>query len=202
MSIGFALYSLTAYGKEETRQMMGNKDMMMKSGSMKEQHTIMEHTSMMETETIEAKAQLRNNKGIEIGNVMFTQKDNGVEINVEVNNMPQGVYAFHIHENGLCDTPDYKSCGGHFNPFGKKHGFLNQEGPHAGDLPNIEVNSNGKGYMRVMTSRMTLRKGEMNSLFKEGGTAVILHQGPDDYISDPAGHGGARIACGIIEEMN
>lgn len=184
MSIGFTLYSLTAYGKEATRHMMGNKDM------------------MIETETIEAKAQLHNNKGIEIGNVTFSQKNNGVEINVEVNDLPQGVYAFHIHENGICDAPDYKSCGGHFNPFERKHGFLNQEGPHAGDLPNIEINSNGKGHMRVMTSRVTLLRGEMSSLFKEGGTAVILHKGPDDYISDPAGHGGARIACGIIEEMN
>ena len=192
---GFLVISLTAYAEE-------GKSGAMAGTSVREGQKVMKTPdTMVEQEQMRAEAQLYDGQGIHVGEVLFTQENNGVKVAAEINNMPEGIHALHIHETGQCQASDFKSSGGHFNPFGKQHGFLNQKGPHAGDLPNIEVEENGKGKMTVTTNYLTLTKGEVNSLLKDGGTAVVIHQGPDDYISDPAGGGGPRIACGVIEEI-
>ena len=105
----------------------------------------------------------------------------------------------HIHEKAACRAPDFKSAGGHFNPSGAQHGFLNRRGPHAGDLPNIQVNADGTCRAEYVTNRISLKERGHNSLFRKGGTAVVIHRDADDYITDPAGQGGPRIACGIIK---
>lgn len=113
-----------------------------------------------------------------------------------------GERAFHIHENSVCELPDFESAGGHFNPYKKKHGFLNKEGPHAGDLPNIVVDKEGNCETTFLTNRVTLVKDKENSLLRKPGTSIVIHEGPDDYFSDPAGKGGERIACGTIKNLN
>jgi Cu-Zn family superoxide dismutase len=40
-----------------------------------------------------------------------------------------------------------------------------------------------------------------NSLFKQGGTSVMVHANADDLKTDPAGNAGARIACGMIAKQ-
>jgi Cu-Zn family superoxide dismutase len=136
-----------------------------------------------------------------VGMVEFEQTERGVKITAIIDSLPPGEHAFHLHESGECEPPDFKSAGGHFNPHGAEHGFLNPKGPHAGDLPNIVIGSDGTGSMEMITARVTLVPGEKHSLFGEGGTAVVIHIGPDDYLTDPAGMGGPRIACGIIEKV-
>ena len=89
------------------------------------------------------------------------------------------------------------TSGGHFNPEGKKHGLKNPDGPHAGDLPNLVVGEDGKETLEVIATRVTLKPGK-NSLFPPGGTSLMIHADPDDYMTDPAGNAGARIACGTI----
>jgi Cu-Zn family superoxide dismutase len=118
---------------------------------------------------------------------------------VVVNNLPPGKHGFHIHAVGKCDPPDFQSAGGHFNPFGKKHGLKNPEGPHAGDLPNLEVGPDGKGKLETTVGGLTLGKEGLATLFGSNGTAVVIHAGPDDEKTDPAGNSGARIACGVIK---
>ncbi|HWU39184.1 MAG TPA: superoxide dismutase family protein, partial [Candidatus Acidoferrum sp.] len=81
----------------------------------------------------------------------------------------------------------------------KKHGLKNPEGPHAGDMPNITVGQNGKGKATVQNTRVTLGEGA-NSLFHEGGTALVIHEKADDDMTDPAGNAGNRMACGVIEK--
>jgi Cu-Zn family superoxide dismutase len=89
------------------------------------------------------------------------------------------------------------SAGAHFNPKKAEHGTANPRGPHAGDLPNITVDATGQGHLEVTNPLVTLEQGP-TSLFTANGTALVLHEGPDDMRTDPAGNSGARIACGVI----
>jgi superoxide dismutase, Cu-Zn family len=145
-----------------------------------------------------AKATLVNSQGQKVGEATLTQTPEGVKIVMKVENLPPGEHAFHIHDKGVCATPGFETAAGHFNPFGKQHGLKNPAGPHAGDLPNITVGSDGKGTVEVVAKLVTLKEGEKNSLFQPGGTSLVIHAGPDDNVSDPAGNAGARIACGVI----
>ncbi len=89
------------------------------------------------------------------------------------------------------------TAGGHFNPAGKKHGLRNPEGPHAGDLPNLEVGPGGAGQLAYTNPLVTLGPG-VNSLLKADGTALEIHEKQDDERTDPTGNSGERIACGVI----
>jgi Cu-Zn family superoxide dismutase len=144
-----------------------------------------------------AKATLVNAQGQKVGEAQFEETTHGVKITLKVENLPPGVHAFHIHEKGDCHGPDFMTAGGHFNPLGKKHGLKSPEGPHAGDLPNLVVGADGKETLEAIASQVTLKPGK-NSLFQSGGTSLVIHAGPDDYLTDPAGNAGARIACGVI----
>ncbi len=155
-------------------------------------------------EAIETKAEkipvihvtLKNPEDVAIGNATLTEKDGGVEIKVEAANLSPGLHGFHIHENGVCEPPDFESAGGHFNPTDKEHGFKDKHGPHAGDLKNLKVEKDGTVKQTFFDDRVTLKKGEPNSLLQ--GTSLIIHQDKDDYISQPSGNSGKRIACGVI----
>lgn len=146
----------------------------------------------------QAKAVLMNSAGEQVGAARLEEAAGGVKITLEVSHLPPGVHAFHIHAVGKCEPPDFASAGGHFNPAHKKHGMENPEGPHAGDLPNIEVGADGAGKAEFTAAGVTLDAGE-NSLFQPDGTSLVIHAGPDDNRTDPAGNSGARIACGVIE---
>ncbi len=152
-----------------------------------------------ETE-LTAETVLRNPQGDQVGTVRFEEAAEGVRISVSIDGLPAGTHALHIHETGDCSSSDFTTAGGHFNPTGAKHGFLNPKGPHAGDLPNFTVAEDGTAELSLVTGRVTLEEGKSNSLFPEGGTAVVIHRDPDDYLTDPAGMGGPRIACGVIEK--
>jgi Cu-Zn family superoxide dismutase len=144
-----------------------------------------------------ARAELRNAQGEVVGRATLTADAPGVRIAIEVEKLPPGPHGWHVHAVGRCDPPDFASAGAHFNPEGKKHGLKNPEGPHAGDLPNLAVGADGTARVATMAPGVTLGPGP-NSVFHPGGTALVIHAGPDDDVTDPAGNSGARIACGII----
>jgi Cu-Zn family superoxide dismutase len=150
-------------------------------------------------QTATATAALKDVQGKQIGIAVVTESAEGVRIALDISKLPAGAHGFHIHSVGKCDLPDFKSAGPHFNPDGKKHGMKNPDGPHAGDLPNIEVGADGTVKTAVKTKQVTLGAGK-NSLFPEGGTSFVIHADPDDERTDPAGNSGARIACGVITQ--
>lgn len=147
--------------------------------------------------TPSARAKLVDGTGSEIGTATFQESSDGVGIRVEISKLPPGTHAMHLHTVGECHGPEFKSAGAHFNPFERKHGLENPDGPHAGDLPNFEVGAEGTSTILVTAKLVTLREGK-NSLFQPGGTCLVIHATADDYKTDPAGNAGARIACGII----
>lgn len=144
-----------------------------------------------------AEAVLVDSAGREVGTVTLVQEAEGVRIAVSVDGLEPGRLGFHIHENGRCDAPDFESAGGHFEPRDEQHGAENSDGPHAGDLPNLRVGPDGHGENETLNPLLSLSDG-VASLTRQGGTSVIIHEGTDDYYTDPSGDAGARIACGVI----
>ncbi|PZM63867.1 superoxide dismutase family protein [Paenibacillus dendritiformis] len=139
-----------------------------------------------------------NSKGEQIGTANLVQIGDKVQITLQAHSLPPGPHGFHFHAAGRCEGPDFKTAEAHFNPKHKHHGFNNPKGFHAGDLPNIEVGADGKVQVTLSTTAVTLVQGKPNSLIRPGGTSLIIHEKADDYITDPAGNSGDRIACGAI----
>jgi len=146
-----------------------------------------------------ATATIQDGKGQSVGQAKLTATTSGVEMSVTVENLSPGVHAIHIHDAGKCDAPGFTTAGGHFNPANKQHGMQNPAGQHAGDLPNLTVDANGKGTFKATIQDVTLAGDGATSLFHPGGTAVVIHAAADDMQTDPAGNAGARIACGVIQ---
>lgn len=144
-------------------------------------------------------ADVINLDGEPVGVVEFSKTPSGItHIAVKLEGMPPGAHGFHVHETGVCDATDgFKSAGGHYAG-GKKHGILVEGGPHPGDLPNIHVAKDGILVQQLFTDQLTVGSDGENPLADEDGSAIMIHSGPDDYQSQPAGNAGERIACGVI----
>ena len=140
-----------------------------------------------------------DSKGNSIGAAELTETDSGVRIRLQLKGLEPGVKAIHFHEVGKCDPPQFTTAGGHVNPAKKLHGFDNPKGYHAGDLPNLKVNNKGVVDLEITTPNVTLEKGKAKSLLDEDGSALIIHEKEDDYVTDPSGNSGDRIACAIIK---
>ncbi|GAB3048622.1 superoxide dismutase family protein [Virgibacillus ainsalahensis] len=143
---------------------------------------------------------LNNANGDIVGTATLTEDESGVNVSLEGTDLPAGTHGFHIHETGVCEGPDFESAGGHYNPTDANHGFDDPEGPHAGDLENIEVAEDGTVNTEVSADMVTLEQDGDNTLYTEEGTALVIHSEADDYESQPSGDAGDRIACGVIGE--
>ena len=129
------------------------------------------------------------------GTVELRQMRRGLLLEVRLTGLPEGGHGFHVHDRGDC-APSFESAGSHFAPRGMEHGYANPNGPHAGDLPNVHADAEGRVRTDMFTDRVSLLRRDLNTLVDEDGSALVVHERPDDYTADL--ETGARIACGVI----
>jgi superoxide dismutase, Cu-Zn family len=128
------------------------------------------------------------------GTVRFMEVAGGVKVVADIEGLnPSQKHAFHIHQYGDCSAPAGGSAGGHYNPENHPHGLPDSEKRHAGDLGNIQADSNGKVHYEITVKNVTIA-GTKNPII---GRGVIVHANPDDG-GQPVGNAGGRIACGVI----
>ena len=151
--------------------------------------------------TQSATASFINGQGQEIGTAKLLQSSDGVLIEAEIRGLSPGEHAFHIHQKGACDpATNFNSAGDHFALAGEKHGYLAEDGPHAGDMPNQFVGQDGVLRLHVFNPNVTLGNGE-GSLLGPNGASIVIHAKADDYQSQPAGNAGDRVACAVIKRQ-
>jgi Cu-Zn family superoxide dismutase len=147
-----------------------------------------------------AVAHLAARNGEPAGIANFIATSHGVLIELDVKGLTPGPHAIHIHTSGNCDPKVAFTSAGPDLSFGptKLHGFLAPHGPHPGDLPNEFAASDGTLHASVITNAISLGNGK-KSIFDRDGASIIIHAKADDYVSQPAGNSGDRVACGVIE---
>ncbi len=130
------------------------------------------------------------------GVVYFYQTKDGVLITAKINGLPHDiekceskVFGFHIHGGESCtgtEASPFENTGSHYNKFMCEHPH------HSGDMPPLFEN-NGMAYMSFLTNRI--------SVADVIGKTVVIHSQPDDFVSQPAGNSGIKIACGKIKRL-
>ncbi|HYD13216.1 MAG TPA: superoxide dismutase family protein [Allosphingosinicella sp.] len=141
---------------------------------------------------------LRNAQNQMVGTATAARQDGIVRVRIDVRGFAPGTYGVHLHQTGRCEAPDFASAGPHWNPAARQHGRHNPQGPHLGDLPNLEVRANGTGRVEFDVAVPAGTAAGANPLLDVDGTAVVVHAAADDERTDPSGNSGARIACGVF----
>lgn len=151
------------------------------------------------TERPAARAQLQPTQGnTAAGTLTFTQVGNRVRVDARLSGLkPNSEHGFHVHEKGDCSAPDAESAGEHFNPAGNRHAHYDSKVRHAGDMPNVKADAQGNARYSWEADVLIVSSGSQGVL----GRSVVLHRDPDDYVSQPAGASGPRIACGVIRPV-
>ena len=148
-------------------------------------------------------AMMHDVSGNSVGIATIIVGPNGVLVRAELTGLEVGVHGFNFHKKGLCEAPPrerpedprpFQTAGGHIDPTDTRHGFLNADGPHLGDMPNVTVSESGTAAVEFFVPGLNL---EM--LLDADGSTIVVREGPDDYRS---GGSGGRVACGLIESPN
>jgi superoxide dismutase, Cu-Zn family len=148
-----------------------------------------------------ASVEFIDNDGEVVGQGTIKQGSAAVLINFSIDGLDEGWKAIHIHSVGTCEDHEegFQASGGHLNPDDSAHGFLNPDGPDAGDLPNFYVHSDGGAKVEMFNERASLDGSIGGNMLGEEGTALVIHENPDDHMSQPIGGAGDRIACGVVQ---
>jgi superoxide dismutase, Cu-Zn family len=162
--------------------------------------TLLAGCQMMRPEGPQAVADLQPTKGSTVkGTATFTQSGDKVRVNAVVTGLKPGVeHGFHVHEVGDCSSGDGMSAKGHFNPYGKPHAHFSTPERHAGDMPALKPDANGRAELTAELDVMTVAAGPASVV----GRGLIVHAQPDDYRTQPTGNAGARLACAVIRRAS
>jgi len=133
------------------------------------------------------------------GAVSFSEVDGTVKMMAKLSGLDEGEHAIHIHEKADCSSDDGKSTGGHWNPTFQPHAKWGaKEGYHKGDIGNFNADADGNATLEFSTDEWCI--GCDDETKNIVGKAVIVHQGVDDFTSQPSGAAGKRVSCtGIIQ---
>lgn len=144
--------------------------------------------------------QLKGVGGAEVGKVTLTDASKGVLIHIEVSGLTPGWHAVHFHEKADCSDAMFKSAGSHVHMMTPTvHGLLNPDANDLGDLPNLFVAANGSGATEIFSPLVVLRASTGRAaLLDRDGSAIVIHAKADDYMTQPIGGAGERIACAEI----
>lgn len=144
-----------------------------------------------------ATASLQRADGTRLGTVRIVERGNDLALAIDADGLAPGTHGVHLHTTGRCSPSDFSDAGGHLNPDHRRHGSLSANGPHLGDLPNLEVDAAGRitTELPIAGERTMLR----NAIFDRDGTALVIHEAADDYRTDPSGNSGKRIACAVLD---
>ena len=141
-------------------------------------------------------AEIRTAGGALKARAMVWPSRSGVEVRIQAAGLAPGHYGAHLHAVGRCEGPDFASAGAHWNPTARRHGTLNPQGHHLGDLPNLDVDESGAGRLEYSIAGAAVSGPD--GLLDADGASLVIHAAPDDYRADPSGNSGARIACGVL----
>jgi Cu-Zn family superoxide dismutase len=144
-----------------------------------------------------ASGTFHNAAGERVGLATLGDSAGTLRLGISASQLSPGPHGLHFHAQGTCAPPDFASAGAHFNPDQRKHGRLNPDGPHLGDLPNLIVGDDGSADTSFAVSGVLADPGP-RTLLQPGGAAVVIHAAADDERTDPSGNSGDRVACAVL----
>lgn len=157
-----------------------------------------EATEVVAAESIKFIMEPKSDSNVK-GTVSFSEKDGEVSMIAMLSGLSEGEHAIHIHEKADCSSDDGKSTGGHWNPTNTPHGKWGaSEGYHKGDIGNFTADAEGYAKVEFATNEWCI--GCDDETKNIVGKGIIVHQGVDDFTSQPSGAAGSRVSCsGIIQ---
>ena len=159
-----------------------------------QQETTEKEQTNPSTNYTDAIAVIHPTEGNEVtGTVHFEKTTEGVRVTANLTGLEKGRHGFHIHQYGDCSAGDGTSAGGHYNPKGNDHGGPTQDNRHVGDMGNTVAGGDGSAEIDYVDP--VIKLNGPNSVI---GRGIIVHQGEDDFESQPSGAAGPRIGCGVI----
>lgn len=151
-----------------------------------------------EAQELTVQIQPKSNSNI-AGEIVFSEEDGEVTMTANFTGLKEGMHAIHLHEKADCSAPDATSAGGHWNPTNEQHGeWGDANGYHKGDIGNFDVNADGEGSITFTTDEWCIGCDDPNRNILD--KAVVVHDGPDDFTSQPSGAAGTRIGCAEIKK--
>jgi Cu-Zn family superoxide dismutase len=163
------------------------------------------------------KAELKSPDGKPVANATIDFANGYATVTVETvagSGLSPGSHGMHIHSVGKCEANSVAPTGGPPGNFDSAGGHLQVGGhtghPASGDLTPLNVRSDGSGKVVATTDAFTA-----DDLKGPEGSALIIHEGPDNFANIPqrythdgtpgpdaetlaTGDAGGRVACAVL----